>query len=157
VGASARLEVAPVHAYDLLARLHMDRVERAVASLGANALNTRLVFIKVNIGDHVAKLDSCYDVVAPVVPILDIKERISAQNNRRHLLVDQGRKEWALRIVCDQFNRCNYAKRILLVSNFFQFELLSARDSFENCSIGPLKIICGFFVCVYLEHGQLPN
>ena len=69
--------------------------ERAITTLRSNALYATLILVKVNVADHVVKLDTTCDIVHTVVSIFVVIERLCVQNNWGLLLIKLSSKEGA--------------------------------------------------------------
>ena len=68
--------------------LEVDVGEGAIPALRTDTLDARLVFIEVNIRDHLVKLDPRSNVVAPVMTILVVVERVGVQDDRCQFFVE---------------------------------------------------------------------
>ena len=59
--------------------------------------------------------------------------------------------------MANQFDGSDRTKRVLLVSNFFDTELLDLADLFELALGWPLKVIFANVILVCLKHRQLSD
>ena len=129
--------------------------ERAITTLRSNALYATLILVKVNVADHVVKLDTTSDIVHTVVSIFVVIERLCVQNDWGLLLIKLSSKEGALNIVANNFDSCNDAQSILLVTDLFKAHLFDLRDLLELALGRPLKVITTDGLVVSLKHRQL--
>ena len=85
--------VIAIDTYDLFTLLEIDVGERAIATLRSNALYTTLILVKVDIADHVVRLDTTSDIVHTVVSIFVVVERLCIENIWRLLLIKLSSEE----------------------------------------------------------------
>ena len=119
VWAIAVFKVVAIDAYNLLTHLHMDGGKWAITTLRTDSLNSSLVLVEVNVWDHVSEFDASNYVIASIMPVLMIIERVHTQNNRGNLFVDRRWKEGTLGVMGHQFNGSYDTQRVLLIPDFF--------------------------------------